>query len=380
MTETSLPLSGIRVIEFCHMVAGPSAGLILADLGADVIKVEPTPDGDKTRTLDRAGAGFFATFNRNKRSILLDLKSTEGKQTALALIATADVAIENFRPGAMDKLGLGADALIALNQRLVYCSVKGFLSGPYENRTALDEVVQMMAGLAYMTGLPGRPLRAGSSVNDIMGGMFGVIAILAALRERDTTGKGQKVASGLYENCTLLMAQHMTQFSLTGRAPPPMAIREPAWSVYDIFDCADGQLFIGVVTDTQWKGFCDGFGLTELAADPRLATNVLRCHQRDWLIPQLAAVIKKMPRAALEEKVAKLGLPYAPIVKPADLLDDPHLRTSGGLVDVTVPDGRTISVPALPVEMANRRFKVRRHPPKVGEHTAEILNSLKARR
>ncbi len=276
----------------------------------------------------------------------------------------------------MDKLGLGADALIAANPRLVYASVKGFLSGPYEDRAALDEVVQMMAGLAYMTGLPGRPLRAGSSVNDIMGGMFAVIAILAALRERDRTGRGQKVASGLFENCTLLVAQHMTQYSLTGRAPPPMAIREPAWGVYDIFDCADGQLFVGVVTDTQWRGFCDGFELHELSADPRLATNIKRVAERAWLIPQLAQTISQYARKDLEHKVAALGLPYAPIVKPAELLDDPHLNASGGLLPTTVPDGRTIPVPALPIEMSNRRFKVRRHPPKVGEHTVEIRASL----
>ncbi len=380
MTQPPLPLTGIRVVEFCHMVAGPTAGLILADLGADVIKVEPTPDGDKTRTLNRAGIGFFPIFNRNKRSLLLDLKSPDGKMTALDLIATADIMLENFRPGAMDKLGLGADALLATNPRLIYCSVKGFLSGPYEDRAALDEVVQMMAGLAYMTGLPGRPLRAGSSVNDIMGGMFGVIAIQAALRERERTGKGQKVASGLFENCALLMAQHMAQVTMTGRAPPPMAIREPAWGVYDIFDCADGQLFIGVVTDTQWNGFCDGFGLTDLITDPRLKTNIMRVAERSWLIPNLGKVIKNMPRASLEAKVAKLGLPYAPIAKPADLLEDIHLLQSGGLLNVPLPDGRNLPTPALPFEMAGRRLNVRRAPPKVGEHTDEILAELRAKR
>lgn len=362
------------------MVAGPTAGLILADLGADVIKIEPKPDGDKTRTLERAGAGFFPTFNRNKRSMLLNLKSAEDKATVLELIATSDVVLENFRPGAMDALGLGADALTATYPRLVYASVKGFLSGPYEHRAALDEVVQMMAGLAYMTGLPGRPLRAGSSVNDIMGGMFAVIAILAALRERDRTGKGQKVASGLFENCTLLVAQHMTQFSLTGRAPPPMAIREPAWGVYDIFDCADGQLFVGAVTDTQWQLFCDGFGLTELSTDPRLSTNQKRVYEREWLIPRLAAALKTYKRKDLESKVAALGLPYAPITKPEELINDPHLNAADGLLATTMPDGRTIPVPSLPMEMANRRFKLRRHPPKPGEHNAEIIASLKAKR
>jgi crotonobetainyl-CoA:carnitine CoA-transferase CaiB-like acyl-CoA transferase len=380
ISSAPLPLDGLRVIEFCHMVAGPSAGLILADLGADVIKVEPAPGGDKTRKLVAGGTGFFPVMNRNKRSILLDLKSAQGLADAKELVASADVVLENFRPGAMAKLGLGPEQLTAENPRLVYCSVKGFLSGPYEHRAALDEVVQMMAGLAYMTGLPGRPLRAGSSVIDIMGGMFAVIAIQAALRERETTGRGQIVTSALFETCVMLMAQHMMQSAMTGKPTPPMSVRQPAWGVYDIFDCKDGQLFVGVVTDTQWTVFCDGFGLKDLAADARLATNNARCAERPWLIPKLNEITKTMPRATLIEKAAALGLPYAPIAKPDDMFDDPHLRASGGLLDLILLDGRTTRTPALPIELAGRRLKVRRGLPKVGEHTAEVLAEMKARR
>ena len=377
MEQPPLPLQGIRVIEMTHMLAGPSAGLILADLGADVIKVEPAPGGDKTRTLEGAGAAFFALMNRNKRSVMIDLKSATGRAQVEALVASADVLLENFRPGAMDTMGFGASHLTAKNPRLIYCSVKGFLSGPYENRTALDEVVQMMAGLAYMTGLPGKPMRAGSSVNDIMGGMFAVIAIQAALRERERTGRGQVVASGLFETCSLLMAQHMMQASITGTPPPPMSVRQPAWGVYDVFDCRDGQLFVGVVTDTQWRGFCDGFGLSEMAADPRLATNNERRANRDWLIPALAKVIAPMMRRAFEDKVAALGLPYAPIAKPEDLFDDPHLLASGGLLSLELPDGRTAPTPALPFEMDGRRLGIRRGIPKPGEHTDEVLAEIR---
>jgi crotonobetainyl-CoA:carnitine CoA-transferase CaiB-like acyl-CoA transferase len=373
MQSAKLPLDGIRVIEFCHMVAGPTAGLILADLGADVIKIEPAPDGDKTRRLTGGGTGFFAMLNRNKRSVLLNLKSPEGIRAAKQIISQADVLLENFRSGAMDKFGLGADEMLQLNPRLIYCSVKGFLSGPYENRAALDEVVQMMAGLAYMTGLPGKPMRAGSSVNDIMGGLFGATAVLAALRQRELTGRGLRVASGLFETCTLLVAQHMMQAKITGQAVPPMTVRQPAWSVYDIFDCADGQLFIGVVTDTQWRAFCDDFGLVELASDPRLSTNVQRCQEREWLIPHLAAVFKGLSRSALEMKVAALGLAYAPIGKPEDLFDDLHLNASGGLLTVTLPDGREVNTPALPFELAGKRMGVRLDLPKVGEHTSAVL-------
>src|SRR3954447_5188238 len=268
------PLAGIRVIEFTHMVMGPSCGMILADLGADVIKIEPAPKGDNTRRLTGPATGFFPTFNRNKRSLAVDMKRPAGLALVRRLAKTADVLIENFRPGAMDKLGLGYAALVELNPRLIYCSCKGFLPGPYEHRTALDEVVQMMGGLAYMTGPPGRPLRAGASVNDIMSGMFGVIAILAALRERDQTGKGQLVKSALFENNMFLVAQHMMQFAVTGKPAAPMPERISAWAVYDVFDTADGsQVFVGVVTDTQWRAFCEAFGLADLGSDPALSTN-----------------------------------------------------------------------------------------------------------
>jgi crotonobetainyl-CoA:carnitine CoA-transferase CaiB-like acyl-CoA transferase len=380
MTDTALPLHGIRVLEFTHMVAGPSAGLILADLGADVIKIEPTPGGDKTRVLTGAGIGFFSIMNRNKRSVMLDLKSTAGLGDALALVDTADVMIENFRPGAMAALGLGADALITRNPRLIYGSVKGFLSGPYEARAALDEVVQMMGGLAYMTGLPGRPMRAGSSVIDIMSGMFTVIAIQAALLQRETTGRGQHVSSGLYETCTMLMAQHMMQTTMTGQPVAPMSNRQPAWGVYDVFDCCDGQLFLGVVTDTQWRGFCEGFGLAALGVDPRLTTNNDRRLNRQWLIPALAKVIAPMTRAAFEAKAASLGLPYAPIATPEDLFTDPHLLQSGGLLPITLVDGSVAQTPGLPVEMDGRRFGIRRGLPQAGEHTDSVLAEVRAAR
>jgi crotonobetainyl-CoA:carnitine CoA-transferase CaiB-like acyl-CoA transferase len=212
----SAPLSGLRVVEFTHMIMGPSVGAILASLGAEVIHVEPI-GGDKTRNLVGSGAGFFATFNRGKSSICLDLKSPEGIAVAKRLSDSADILVENYRPGAMDRLGLSYEALAQTNPRLVYCSAKGFLAGPYAERTALDEVAQMMGGLAYMTGPPGKPLRAGASVIDITGGMFGVIAIQAALEERHRTGKGQKVQSALFETTVYLIAQHMAQRPLQGR-------------------------------------------------------------------------------------------------------------------------------------------------------------------
>mgnify|MGYP002779585312 CR=1 FL=1 len=353
---SATPLRGLRVVEFTHMVMGPGVGMTLADLGAEVVKVEPAPEGDSTRRLTGSGTGFYPAFGRGRRSLCVDMKRPEGLALVRRLVARADVLVENFRAGAMAKLGLGYAQLSAEFPRLVYCSCKGFLPGPYEHRTALDEVVQMMGGLAYMTGPEGRPLRAGSSVVDIMGGMAGVIGILAALNERERTGRGGEVQAGLFETVTLLMAQHMAQTAITGREPPPMSVRTPAWPVYDIFDTADGgQVFVGVVTDTQWPAFCDAFGLRDLADDPTLATKNARVAARDRTIPRIAAALRAYKKAELMVKVEALGLPFAPIGRPAELFDDPHLRGSGGLVALTLPDGRRVELPALPMALDGAR-------------------------
>ncbi|MEM5496479.1 CaiB/BaiF CoA-transferase family protein [Paraglaciecola mesophila] len=357
-----LPLSGIKVVEFTHMVMGPTAGVILADLGAQVIKVEPL-GGDNTRRLKGSGAGYFSMYNRNKQSVCLDIKSAEGKDVALSLLKEADILLENFRPGAMDKLGLGYEQLKTINPRLIYCSLKGFLSGPYAHRTALDEVTQMMGGLAYMTGLPDKPMRAGSSVIDITGGMFGVIGILAALEERHHTHEGKNVTCSLYETTAFMVGQHMAQQAVTGEAPPPMSVRRSAWAIYDIFHCANNeQVFIGVVSDTQWRIFCDAFDLKEFALDQTLALNNGRVAQRERILSVINAVFATLSKTELMAKLEKSGLPFAPINKPSDLFDDPHLN-AGGLVDVTLPDGVKTKLPALPLEMNSERMPLRHDIP-----------------
>ncbi len=374
--SSSLPLAGIRVAEFCHVVMGPTCGLILADLGAEVIKVEP-PDGDHTRKLVASGAGFFPTYNRNKKSLAVDLKSPQGREAVLKLIASADVVTENFRPGAMDKLGFGYEAIRKLKPEIIYCSLKGFLPGPYEHRTGLDEVVQMMGGLAYMTGGRFGPLRAGASVNDVMGGMFGAIAILAALHQRTATGKGQYVQSALFENNAFLMAQHMMEGLATGKPVSPMPDRVRAWALYDNFKTSEGELvFVGVVTDTQWKIFCEAFGLRDLLDDPALKTNPQRVEARPRIIPIVTGIFAKMGKRQLMDKCEELGLPFAPIAKPEDLFDDPHLNASGGLTPVTLPNGTQTKVPNLPIEMDGARLGTRLDIPKVGEHTREVLAAL----
>ena len=375
-----LPLEGIRVVELTHMVMGPTCGLVLADLGADVVKVEPAGKedmpGDRTRYLTSTGAGFFAACNRNKRSVILDLDSDRGQEAVQRLVAEADVLVENFRPGALVARRLDYDNVRRLNPRLIYCSLKGFLAGPYEHRTALDEVAQMMSGLAYMTGPVGRPLRAGAPVNDMMGGLFGALGIVAALRQREITGAGQQVQSGLFENAAWLVSTHMLQHAVSGVEPEPMSAGKRAWGVYDIFQSGDGHgIFIGVVTERQWDLFTHALDEPELL-DPRYLTNNLRSQARETLIPLVGRLVAKRTLAELESLCEKAGLPFSPIAKPSDLFEDRHLNSGGGMIPITLPDGRKTSVPALPLQFGEHRLGLRRDIPLPGEHTQQVLGEL----
>jgi crotonobetainyl-CoA:carnitine CoA-transferase CaiB-like acyl-CoA transferase len=377
---TQQPLTGLKVVEFTHMVMGPTCGMVLADLGAEVIKVEPI-DGDRTRTLLGAGIGFFPLFNRNKKSIQIDLTKADGAAAARKLCASADVVAENFKPGSMAKYGLDHAALSKTNPRLIYASLKGFLPGPYDHRTALDEVVQMMGGLAYMTGRPGDPLRAGSSVNDIMGGLFGAIAILGALIQRGISGRGMEVQSALYENNIFLVGQHMLQYAITGQPAAPMPARISPWAIYDVFTVKNGeQIFLAAVSDGQWATFCDVLGLADLKADPALKLNNDRVRARPTLLAELSRRLKDFSADELAQKMEAAGLPFAPIRKPEDLLDDPHLVATGGLADIQLTDGEragaTVKTTLFPFTLDGRRPGVRLNPPKRGEHTREALRAV----
>ena len=368
------PLAGITVIEFTHMVMGPTVGHILAGLGADVVRVEPI-GGDPTRRLIGSGAGYFAMYNRGKSSICLDLKSEDGIAIAKDLIAGADILVENFRPGALDRLGLDYESCSASNPRLIYCSEKGFLPGPYENRTALDEVAQMMGGLAYMTGPPGQPLRAGASVIDVTGGMFGVIGVLAALEQRHSTGRGQKVLASLFETTVYLVGQHMAQFAVTGTPAAPMPARISAWAIYDVFETIDEPVFIGVVTDALWEKFCTLFGLADLWADQSLRENNQRVAARDRIMPIVRSLIGEMSSAEVIAKLDGSGLPFAPIGRPQDLFDDPHLN-HGGLEDVVLDSGITLRLPTIPLELDGKRIGARQQLPKPGRDSRIVLKKL----
>ncbi len=372
-----LPLNGIRVLEMGHTVMGPTCGLVLADMGAEVIKIERAPRGDDTRRLMGFGRGFFPFYNRNKKSIVVDLKAPRGVDLMKKLAAAADVFIENFGPGAVDRLGLGYEELSRLNPRLIYCSLKGFMPGPYQHRPALDEVVQMMGGLAYMTGPPGQPMRAGASVVDIMGGSYGVIGILTALYEREKTGRGQFVIASLYESTAFLMGQFMAFSAVSGEPIPPMPKRISAWAIYDIFKTRGGEdIFIGITSDKQWKSFCETFGRPDLEAGPRLRTNNDRIQQRSLLIPELGKIFIGKSKEEIIDLCERAGTPFAPIARPEDLFEDPQLNEGRSLVETTLPDGRRTKLPRIPVRLGSYEFGLRMNPPAAGEGTREVLKSI----
>ncbi|WGS20764.1 MULTISPECIES: CoA transferase [unclassified Bradyrhizobium] len=377
MTGSGLPLEGVRVVEMTHMVMGPTCGMVLAQLGAEVIKVEP-PAGDKTRSLGGMGVSFFPLFNRGKRSVVLDFAKPEDRETMHRLLASADVFLENFRDGQLEKQGLGADELRKKYPHLILAGHKGFLSGPYDHRPALDEVVQMMSGLAAMTGTRDTPQRVGSSANDIMGGMFGVIAILAALyQKRGGNKNGADIRIGLFENCLFLVAQHMVEYEMTGRKPRSMPEREHAWPIYNIFEAAGGdRIFIGVVTEGHWQSFCHEFGLQEFAEDPTLRTTTDRIMARDRIIPRVAEEIKRWKVADLSARLDALNICFSPINRPEDLLQDPHVLRPGGLVNNVNADGKPFRVPALPVEWNGGNIGEGLKVPVLGADTDEVRAEL----
>jgi crotonobetainyl-CoA:carnitine CoA-transferase CaiB-like acyl-CoA transferase len=378
--KTPKPLAGLKVLDFGHTIMGPCAGVVFADLGADVTKIEPA-EGDPTRRLPGFAAGFFATYNRNKRSIAVDLKRSEGQAIVHRLVKDADIVLENFGPGTIERLKCGWEDLRKVNPRLIYLSMKGFLKGPYESRGALDEVVQMQSGLAYMTGPPGRPLRAGAPVIDILGGVFGVVAALSALRERDQTGVGQKVSSSLFESATFMLGGVVVGSAVTGAPLPPMPARKNAWGVYDVFNACDGgQVFIGCTSDGHWQRFCEQFGFDKWRDDERLASNAKRCDARDWMLPELEQQLAKLPLSEIVEKCEAARVAYARVGRPDELSTDPHLLAYGGLIATAVSGlggGPKVGIPALPLEFGEgrERLGIERQPPRIGEHTEEVLRA-----
>lgn len=376
--EKKLPLEGVKVVAFTHAVMGPAAGLIFADLGAEVIHIEP-PTGDPTRRLKGFGVGYYPYFNRNTKSFAIDLKATESREILLKLIESADIVLENFGPGTIERLGYGYDALSEINPRLIYVSLKGFLPGPYEKRVAMDEVVQMMGGLAYMTGPPGEPLRAGTSVIDISGGMFAAIGAITALYDREQTGKGTYIKSALFETTAFLMGQHMACSAMTEGPVPPMPARVSAWSIYQLFDTSDNQqIFVGIISEKHWARFCDAFQRQDWFEDSRLKTNNDRIRERDWFLPDVKEMLKSYTKEEIVGRCDAASVCFAPVAKPEDLFDDPQLNSGAcGLVETTFPTGEKVKMPRLPLQFGSYDLKKRSDPPAaIGADTREVLASI----
>jgi len=374
-----LPLEGLRVLELGHIFAGPSAGLVLADLGADVIKIERPEDGDQSRGMPAGNWATFHFLNRNKRSAAIDLKgSREGRELFLRLVGSADVVIDNFGHGVVEGLGLGWDVLSRANPRLIYLAVKGFLPGPYEARPFLDELAQMSAGLAFMTGPRGQPTRAGASIVDVGAAAYGVIGVLAALQQRARTGRGQKITSGLYETTVFWVGQWLAAHAATGEPSVPLPeMRQGTrmgWGVYQLFTAADGEeVFIGITSNGHWERFCKAFGLDDLLADERLADNARRVAARGWLPARLAEEMRRYPSAELAERLERARVPFAPLRRPDQLVDDAHLNASGQFVDTPLPGRGAAKLPKLPVRSTAFELGLRRPAPRLGEHTREVL-------
>jgi crotonobetainyl-CoA:carnitine CoA-transferase CaiB-like acyl-CoA transferase len=379
MIGTELLLSDLRVIELGHIVSGPSVGLILADLGADVIKMERPEGGDQSRA--RADESLFLTFNRNKRSMVLDLKSSRGKEIFGTLLKTADIVVDNYAPGVMEKLGLGYDTLSGINPGILYCSIKGFLPGPYGDRPLLDEPAQMMGGLAYMTGPPGQPLRAGASIIDISAALFGIVGLLAALHQRKETGRGRRVQVGLFETTVFFVAQHMAMAGVTGQCPPPVPERLKGkgvgWAIYRIFITQDQrQVFIGITGDAHWERFCREFQVEDLWEDLSLRTNLGRVQKHGLVNERVQKIVSEIPLGPLTARLEKSQIPHSVINTPMDLFQDPHLRARNHFLSVTGPGGATTELPGLPLVFDSDQAGVRRQPPKLGQHTEEIMREL----
>jgi crotonobetainyl-CoA:carnitine CoA-transferase CaiB-like acyl-CoA transferase len=377
-----LPLEGLRVLELGHIIAGPSAGLLLADLGADVIKVERTGDGDSSRALPAGLSALFHFLNRNKRSLAIDLKgSTEGRALFLRLATATDIVIDNFAYGAVESLGLGYDVLSKANPRLIYLAIKGFLPGPSEARPFLDELAQASAGLSFMTGPRGQPTRAGASIVDVGAAAYGIVAVLAALQQRATTGVGQKITSGLYETTVFWVAQWIAQHYATGEPSTPLPEMKQGtrmgWGVYQFFTAADGEeIFIGITSNAHWERFCKEFGLGDLLADERLSDNAKRVAARAWLPACIAGEMRRYPSAELAERLERTRIPFAPLRRPDQLVDEPHLNAAKQFIETPLPGGKIGKLPKLPVKSTAYEFGLRREAPRLGEHTREVLQEF----
>jgi formyl-CoA transferase len=375
-------LAGVRVIDLTQAMAGPFCAMNLADMGADVIKVEPPGTGESMRRpgpAQRHGhSGTFMAVNRNKRSLTLDLKRPEGVALMKRLVATADVFVENYRAGVAERLGLGWEALRAVNPRLVYCSISGFgQTGPYAARGGYDLIAQGMSGIISVTGEEdGPPAKAGIPVSDLAAGLFGAYGILAALEHRDRTGEGQRVDTSLLEAALALTVWESTEYWTTGRVPGPLGSAHRLTAPYQAVRARDGYFTIGAGNDKLFSALCEVIGRPELLRDPRFATAAGRLDNRKALVAEIEAVTVMRDRVWWLERLDRSGVPCGPINTYPETLSDPHTLARGMVVDLVHPGAGPIKALGIPVKLSDTPGAVDRPAPLLGQHTAEILAEL----
>jgi crotonobetainyl-CoA:carnitine CoA-transferase CaiB-like acyl-CoA transferase len=379
MTPPSLSLDGVRVLDLSRVLAGPFCGMLLSDLGADVVKIEDTGSGDESRTWPPHKDGESAAFlviNRNKRDMTLDLKAPEGAAVLKRMVATADVLIENFRTGTMESFGLGYDTLAAINPRLVYCSISAFgRTGPRKDAAGYEALMQAFSGIMSITGEPdGAPLRCGVSFLDLTTGIFSAFGIVNALLHRERTGLGQRVDGSLLETAVTLLNYHAEGYLLAGVQPKPLGSSHPSLSPYRTFKCRDGQwVFIAGANDRFWQRLAPALGLPEMVTDPRFAKNIERVKNRRALEAALEAAIARHDREPLLKTLEEAGVPATPVNTVQQVMEDAQTAACSMIERVVHPRLGEIPVVGTPVKFSRMRPGVRRPAPQQGEHTDEIL-------
>lgn len=381
MTDGDRPLADVTVVELGHIVAGPYCSLLLADLGADVLKVEHPERGDAFRHASHQASSAFDFLNRNKRGITLDLKDDDGREAFEALVGEADVLVENYSPRAVESLDIGYETLHGLNPGIVYCSIKGFNAGPYEDRPALDPVAEALSGMMSTTGYPDQPpARCGTSVADMVASLQGALAVVSALRHRDRTGEGQHVTAPMFESTVGLMGGAIAYSDSLGE---PMAPWEGGgqsqWAPYGVFETGDDEwVFVGPSSQRHWEALCAALDAPELAAADRFLTLPDRRENRAALDATLTERFGALPREEITTRLRDAGVPCAPVNDTLDASRDPHLAATGGLVEVDPPDDDRDAhlVPTSPLRSSRFDPVEPADPPARGEHTEEVLGSL----
>lgn len=376
------PLDDLFILDLSRVLSGPVCTMLLGDLGAEILKVEPVPLGDDSRQWGPPFIGgistYFLSVNRNKKSLGLNLKANEGRAILWKLIERADVLLENFRPGVLAKLGFGYEAVAARNPRLVYCSISGFgQTGPYRDRAGYDVIAQGESGVMDLTGDPdGPPQKLGASLADIVTGMFAFQGIAVSLLARYRTGMGQHVDVSLLDSMVSTLTYQSLIYLTTGRSPKRMGTRHPSIVPYEAFHAKDGFVNIAVANEKQWANFCSVLGLSETATDPRFTSMRGRVEHYDALKPILDSAIGALTRSEVIARLTGVGVPAGPINTVGEIMEDPHIHARDMIVELTHPDYGPLRVLGLPIKLSGTPGAVDKAPPRFGEHNREVLEKL----